>query len=168
MTRQDPASEDPAPEGPAPAGRVHPTGAGSLVGLVAVGVAGGWAVRPVSERLNGTAPLVTWGPALALLLVALILGWTAWATGRAIRRRRYLAPHQAVNRLVLAKSCALVGALVAGGYAGYALSWIGVAADLGGLRARHSIAAAVAAGLVVAASLWLERACRVRNNGPTT
>ena len=31
-----------------------------------------------------------------------------------------------MNRLVLAKSCALAGALVAGGYFGYALSWLGL------------------------------------------
>ena len=34
-------------------------------------------------------------------------------------------PHRAVNRLVLGRAGALVGALVAGGYAGYAVSWIG-------------------------------------------
>ena len=45
-----------------------------------------------------------------------------------------LEPHQAVNRLVLARACALVGALVAGGYVGYALSWVGVDAELAGQR----------------------------------
>ena len=50
-----------------------------------------------------------------------------------------------MNRLVLARACALVGALVAGGYLGYAISWIGVDAELAepaGLVAR--VAAAVA------------------------
>ena len=36
-----------------------------------------------------------------------------------------------MNRLVLARACALVGALVAGGYLGYALSWVGVDTELG-------------------------------------
>ena len=30
-----------------------------------------------------------------------------------------------MNRLVLARACALVGALVAAGYVGYAVSWLG-------------------------------------------
>lgn len=155
------------PEGPPP-GRVRPTHVGVLVCLAAVGILAGWLTRPLGERVNGTAPLVTWAPSLALLLVALILAWTAWVTGRAIRLRRFLEPQQAVNRLVLAKASALVGALVAGGYAGYAVSWLGVSAELGAERAWRSGAAAVAAGLVVAGSLWLERACRVRNNDHTT
>ena len=135
----------------------------ALVGLVA-----GWSLRPLAERVNGTAPLVTWGPAAALALVAAILAWTAWTTGRQIRQRRFLAPHQAVNRLVLAKSCALVGAIVAGGYAGYALSWLGADAELAGQRAWRSVVAAVAAVGVLACSIWLERACRVRNDDHTT
>lgn len=160
-------TDDRSPDEP-PEGHVRPTGAVLLVVVALLGLVGGWLLRIVGERVNGTAPLVTWGPALALTLVAGILAWTALVTGRQIRQRRYLAPHQAVNRLVLAKACALVGALVAGGYAGYALSWLGVDADLAGQRAWRSAAAAVAAVAVVSTSLWLERACRVRNDDPTT
>jgi len=160
-------TDDRSPDGP-PEGHVRPTGAGLLVIVTLVGLVGGWLFRVVGERVSGTAPLVTWGPALALTLVAGILAWTALVTGRQIRQRRYLAPHQAVNRLVLAKACALVGALVAGGYGGYALSWLGVDAELAGERAWRSAVAALAAVAVVATSLWLERACRVRNDDPTT
>jgi hypothetical protein len=149
-------------------GRVRPTGAGSLVGAGLLGLVLGWAVRAIGERTDSTAPLVTWGPAAALGLVAVILGWTAWVTGRQIRLRRFLAPHQAVNRLVLAKASAVVGAVVGGGYAGYALSWFGADAELGGQRAWRSGAAAMAAIAVIACSLWLERACRVRNDDHTT
>jgi len=151
-----------------PEGRVHPTGAGVLLAAGLVGLVGGWLVRALSESFDRIAPLVTWGPALALGMVALILGWTAWVTSRQIRQRRFLAPHQAVNRLVLAKSSALVGAVVAGGYAGYALSWLGADAELAAERAWHSVAAAATAVGVVACSLWLERACRVRNDDHTT
>lgn len=151
-----------------PTGHVRPTAVGSLVGLGVAGLVIGWLVRLLSERGGGTAPLVTWAPPLALLLVAVILGWTAVVTARQIRHRRYLAPHHAVNRLVLAKSCALAGALVSGGYAGYALSWLGADAELASQRAVRSVVAAVAAVAVVICSLWLERACRVRKDDPTT
>jgi len=151
-----------------PEGHVRPTGAGLLVGAAVLGLVCGWLLRSLGERVNGTAPLVTWGPSLALGLVAGILSWTAFVTSRQVRHRRYLAPHQAVNRLVLAKSCALVGALAAGGYAGYALSWLGADAELAGERAWRSATAAIAAAAVVAGSLWLERACRVRSDDHKT
>ena len=80
---------------------------------------------------------------LALFLVAAILAGTAWATWRTLHVHGHrLEPHRAVNRLVLAKACALVGALAAGGYAGYALSWVGMAAELADQRmVRSGIAA---------------------------
>ena len=53
-----------------------------------------------------------------------------------------LEPHRAVNRLVMAKACALVGALVAGGYAGYALTWLGMEAELADQRLLRSAIAA--------------------------
>ncbi len=61
-------------------------------------------------------------------------------------RHERLEPHQAVNRLVLARACALVGALVAGGYLGYALSWLGVDAELARQRAWRSVAAGARRG----------------------
>ena len=82
----------------------------------------------ISDRTGNVPPLVSWAQPLALLLLAAILGYVAWATWRTVHvRRERLLPHQAVNRLVLARACVLVAALVAGGYLGYALSWIGAA-----------------------------------------
>ena len=94
-------TEDRPSDGP-PQGHVHPTRAGALVVVVVLGLVGGWCLRFIGERVNGTAPLVTWGPALALTLVAGILAWTALVTGRQIRQRRYLAPHvlAATRRLI--------------------------------------------------------------------
>ena len=70
-----------------------------------------------------------------------------------------------MNRLVLAKSCALAGAMVGGGYLGYALSWLGIAeADLAKQRMVQSLLAGVAGLLIVAGSLLLERACRIRED----
>ena len=69
-----------------------------------------------------------------------------------------------MNRLVLARACALVGALVAGGYAGYALSWVGLESDLASQRLWRSAIAALAGVAIVVTSIVLERACRVRSD----
>jgi hypothetical protein len=139
------------------------------VGFALTGLVLGWLLRPASIELRGKAPLVGWAPVLALLLVAAILGAVAWFTYRDLHRRGLrLEPHKAVNRLVLAKSCALVGALVAGGYFGYALSWWGISeAALARQRIVQSLVAGVAGVLIVAGSLLLERACRVRDEDDT-
>jgi len=133
-----------------------------------VGLAGGWLLHPLSDRY-GTAPVVTWLQPLALLLVAVILGFTAYSTHR-LRTQRpdLLAPHLAVNRLVLARACAFVGALVLGGYLGYALSWVGDEAELADERIWRSGLAAFAGLLIVLTSLLLERACRVHSDDDDT
>jgi len=153
------------PEHEGPAGRLRPTSPGALTAWTGVGLVGGWLLRPVAERLQGTAPIVTWLQPLALLFVAAILGATARLTWQALHvRREYLEPHRAVNRLVLARACALVGSLVAGGYAGYAVAWLGIDTDLAQQRVWRSALGAVAGALVVGAALALERACRVRSD----
>ena len=153
------------PEPPDPPGRVGTTTPGSVIGFALVGLVLGWLVRPVSVRFSGSAPTVSWLPVLALAFVAVIVGAVAWSTYRLLHRRHgRLEPHHAVNRLVLAKACALTGALVAGGYFGYALSWLGLTeADLAKQRLAHSLVAGLASVLIVAGSLFLERACRVRS-----
>ena len=52
---------------------------------------------------------------------------------------------------------------MAGGYAGYAISWLGVPSELASQRAWRSLAAAIAGVAILIAALLLERACRVRN-----
>ena len=164
MTRELPPlpedDHDPEP----PQGHVRTTSAGSIVGFALTGLVLGWLLRPLSIEVMDRAPLVGWSPGLALLLVAAILGAVAWSTYRDLHRRGLrLEPHRAVNRLVLAKASALAGAMVAGGYLGYALSWWGLAdAPLAKERLVQSLLAGVAGVLVVAGSLALERACRVR------
>jgi hypothetical protein len=163
VSRDPDPEQEPVPEPPEPEGRIGTTGPGPLLALGLVGLVLGWALRPVAIDVRGAAPTVGWVPVLALFLVAVIVGATAWATHRSLHVHGVrLPPHQAVNRLVLAKSCALAGALVAGAYFGYALSWVGVTeGDLAGQRLVRSVSAGVASVLLVAASLALERACRV-------
>lgn len=163
MSRDPEPEPEPEDEGPEPSGHVRPTSAGTLTGFALVGLVVGWLVRPVSIRWHGTAPTVGWLPVLTLVLVAAIIGGVAWSTYRSLQvRHDRLEPQHAVNRLVLAKSCALVGALVAGGYFGYAFSWLGhTDAELAKQRVLHAGLAALASVLIVAGSLLLERACRV-------
>jgi hypothetical protein len=160
----DPAGPDgDGPSGPPdPRGRIRTTSPGAIIGFFLVGLVLGWLIRPVTVRMTGTAPTVSWGPVVALTFVAAFVGATAWSTYRAVQRRRQrLEPHHAVNRLVLAKASALAGSLVAGGYFGYALSWWGLTdAVLARERIVHSIIAGVVGVLLVTGSLLLERACR--------
>lgn len=126
------------------------------------GILGGFLLHPLTERVNGSAAIVTWAQPLALLLVAAILGVTAWSTWRTVHvRHERLEPHQAVNRLVLARACAYVGALVGGGYLGYAVSWLGDKDQLADQRAWRSGLGALAGIAIAVTALLLERACRV-------
>ena len=165
MTRQLPPEDREDEEPPErPAGHVSTTRPGTLVVVALVGLVLGWLFKPLSSWVTGRAALVGWTPVLALFLVAAILSGVAWLTWRDLHRRNlYLEPHKAVNRLVLAKACAIAGSFVAGGYFGYALSWWRAAeAPLEQLRLTQSLIAGLAGVLIVAASLALERACRVR------
>jgi hypothetical protein len=154
----DPSGEEP------PGGRLRPTSAGPITAWAVVGLVGGWLFRPLADRLLDTAPIVTWTQILALFLMAAILGGTAWITWRAVHvRRERLEPHRAVNRLVLARASALVGALAAGGYLGYAVSWLGVDVELASQRAWRSAVAAAGGVAITITAVLLERACRVRS-----
>src|SRR3954465_13727459 len=110
---------------------MRPTPPATMTAWAGIGLGAGRLLHPLAERVLGTAPLVSWTQPLALLLATAIVGGTAWATWRSVHHdhgRR--EPRQAVNRLVMARACALVGCLVAGGYLGYAVSWLGVDAEL--------------------------------------
>lgn len=145
-----------------PTGRLRTTRPQTLVAVGLVGLVSGWAVRPLLVAWDTAAPRVTWIQVGAVHLVALILFLAARATHKALQRRAApMRAHEAVNRLVLAKSCALVGAVALGGYLGYALTWVGVPAELGPQRIVGSLVAALGAALMVAGALVLERACRV-------
>jgi 4-amino-4-deoxy-L-arabinose transferase-like glycosyltransferase len=127
-----------------------------------IGLVAGWLFHRVVYGGPRFAPTVSWAQPLALALVAAILAGTAWSTRRSIQQRQErISPHQAVNRLVLARACAYVGSLMAGAYFGYAVSWLGVNSDLAAQRAIRSSVAGLAGFLVVVAGVLLERACRV-------
>ena len=150
-----------------PRERLRPISGGALAGAANAALVCGMLLHSDSEAWWGTAPVITWLQPLALLVVVLIIAITAWATRRSIAGKGdRIDPLYAVNRLVLGRACAVVGALVAGGYAGYALSWLGIDGDpLAGQRLLRSAIAAVLGIGVCVAGLLLERACRVREDG---
>lgn len=133
----------------------------SLAGIA--GVASGWLLHRIWEHAYASpAPVVTWLQPISLGVIGAILVLLARITRKQIKERQLLEPHKAVNRLVLGRAGALAGALVAGGYLGYAISWLGYAGDPLALeRIWLSIASAAAALLVVLGGLLLERACRI-------
>ena len=138
------------------------TGPGPLAVFAVVGLVGGWALRPLSLRFGFMEPSVPIASIATLFFVAAVVGGSAYVTRRVVRRdRASLAHHQAVNRLVLGKACALAGALVAGGYLGYALAQLGQGEPAADARLWRSLVAALAGLAVCIAALLLELACRV-------
>jgi len=153
--------EEPPEEPRQGSGTLRPTTARALTAAVVLGLIGGWGSHPVMERLSGQPPLVSWTQALALVLVGAIMSFLAWHTWLTVQLRgEWLEPQRAVNRLVLARACALGGALVSAGYVGYAVSWLGDASHQADQWIVRALVAAFGAGVVTLASLVLERACR--------
>ena len=157
--------EDPERYDDREGGSLRPTPPGVVLAWAVAGLVGGWLLHPLAEQVSasGTAPVISWIQPGALLVVAVTVGITAWQTWRAVQvRGEHLEPHRAVNRLALARAAALVGALVTGGYLGYALSWVGNDAELAGQRITRCLVAALGGVLIAVGGLWLERACRSR------
>lgn len=159
-------SEAPDDRPPQPdRGAIRPTGPGVPVLAACLGLIGGWALRPLALYVDATPPRVGWLQVGVLAFVALVLAGTAWITWRELQvQRAWLEPHRAVNRLVMAKACVVAGALLAGGFAGSAVSWLGVEGDAVAGHILRAACAAVAGVTTVAAAIWLERACRVRDD----
>lgn len=144
-------------------GSVRPTSRWLLVAIAALGAASGWALVLAIEARGGVAPMVSWLTAAAWGFLALLLFVAARNTHQRLQvRRERMDPSRAVFLLLFGKASAFVGALCAGVYAGFALSFLD-AVRSSGPRNRVVIAgaAAVLAVLVVVAGLLLERACRI-------
>jgi hypothetical protein len=165
MSRDEPPEEHEPPEGPQSpedAGDgMRPLTPGVPTAWACTGLVAGWLLDPVASTVRDTPLVISWVQPGALALVGLMVAITAWHTWQRVRvRREPMEPHQAVNRLVFGRAAALVGALVAGGYLGYAVSWLGSASEQSDTVLLRSGLAALAAASVLAGGLWLERACR--------
>ncbi len=158
---------------------MRPTGPGPLVVLGAVAMVGGWSIRPLSIHFVTAEPVISVWTVVVLWVLAVAVGLVAWRTWRVLQRdprkrtpagnasgtAPRLEPYQAVNRLVLGKAAALAGAVVLGGYAGFAIAHLGIVpTELSGQRLLRGSLAAAGGLLMLVAGLLLERACRVRDD----
>ena len=146
-----------------PEPRLKPTSAASLV--VAALAAGAVAWLSVAHWFYNIASL-PWLPAVTLLALAVVEFLLAQQTRARIERkpgRPPVEPLAVARYVVLAKASSLAGAI----FAGFTLAvtlWLFIEAQ----RVSHAAKALPVAGLsvgaslaLVAAALWLERACRV-------
>jgi hypothetical protein len=140
-----------------------PTRPGSLALVVLVACVAAWAL---ANRFYGDLPSFTWFPVLTLALLAIFELIVARATRARIEQKEGAGPVEplAVARFAaLGKASSLGGALFVGLYAGmlfYLLSerdHLAAAAD----DLPECAGGVVAAALLVAAALWLERCCRI-------
>jgi hypothetical protein len=161
----DPAGPE-RPEGPGPRTPLQPVTGRALSIAAVIGLVAGWLVHRVVESVRDTPPVIGLLHPLILILVAAVTVGTAWITWRQVQvHHQRLDSHRAVNRLVLGRACALVGALLSGGYLGYAVSWLGLSGDpLAGTLIARGIVCAAAGAIMCAAGVWLEHACRIRED----
>jgi ABC-type Fe3+-siderophore transport system permease subunit len=152
------------PEAPRePRGSIRLTPPRALAVAALLGVLGGWLVVLVANAMDVTPPLVPWTAPIALVLVAVLVGVLAYTTHQRIQvRREHVPPERAVSFLVLGKASALAGAVVAGGYLAFALTFV-TRVDAEGPRERvvRSAVAVVAGVALSVAGLLLERSCKV-------
>ena len=151
-------------------GTVRPTSRRLLVAIVVLGAAIGWTLVKAIESGGGVAPTVSWLTLVAWSFLAALLFVAARNTHQRIQvRRERIEPSRAVFLLLLGKASAFVGALCAGVYAGFALSFLEAMGSSGPRnRVIMAGAAAVVSVLVVTAGLLLERACRIPDDPEDT
>lgn len=151
------------PHGPAPQGgpRMGPTNPAALVVAALAAAALAWLLISFSYR---HLPPLPWLPVITLTGLAVLEGYAAANTRARIDRRPGREPVDplAVARfVVLAKASALAGAIFAGFYAGVS-GWLLVERTrAAGDDLPAAIGGLISALALVAAALWLERACRV-------
>ncbi len=148
-----------------------------------MGLVGGWSLHRVADATWGYAPAVSWSQVLAPYVAAGFLGVLAWVTWGQLQpggsRSRWWSPgrrsgharldfQRSVNRLVLARACALVGALLAGGYFGFAMSWLFISGDYALTHAIRAAVTGLGGTVMTLSALMLQRACRVRSGDEST
>jgi H+/Cl- antiporter ClcA len=135
----------------------------ALVVAAIFGGLAGWLLVVTANAFDLIPPEVPWTAPIGLILVSALVGALAYATHQRIQvRHERMDPQRAVAFLVLGKASALAGALVAGGYFGFALMFL-TRLDAAAPRDRViRSAVAIVAGIVLCImGLLLERACKV-------
>ncbi len=148
---------------PSGGGSVELTPRRALVVAALFGGLAGWLVVVVSDAFGNFAPRIPWSAPVGLAVFALLVAALARSTHQRIQvRRERVEPQRAVAFLVLGKASALAGALVAGGYLGFALNFLtSLEASAPRDRVIRSLVSVVAGLALVAGGLLLERACKV-------
>ncbi len=122
-----------------------------------------WGALRIAETRGATLPTLSWSaPALVALLAVVVLV-TAIALRSRLSAGRRPDPLGMARMAVLGKASAHVGPIVGGFYLGYLLLLV-ARLDVVDRRERAllCLGALLAAVLLSAAGLWLERSCRVR------
>jgi hypothetical protein len=149
---------------------MRPTRVAVLAALVVVAAAVTWAVLRVLDSRMSLQPGVPSSAAVALLLLAVALAVTARSLQARLQRRpgtKPVHPLIAARMAALAKAGSHTGALATGVYTGVALFLLPAStAFVRGNAARAGLAV-LAALLVMAAALFLERVCRVPDAPPS-
>jgi hypothetical protein len=142
--------------------RMGPTRISTLVVAALAAAAVAWLL--ISSFYYDVAPRLPWLPVVTLAALAVLEAYAAVNTrGRIERRpgREPVNPLLVARFVVLAKASALAGAIFAGFYAGLT-AWLFVERTNAAAGDRPAAGAGLLASLaLVAAALWLERACRV-------
>jgi lysylphosphatidylglycerol synthetase-like protein (DUF2156 family) len=116
----------------------------------------------VSGR-DGVPARVAWSGPITLLAAAAVTACIAYVLHQRLQvERRRIEPRQAVAWLSLGKAAALVGALMAGGYAGFAVRFLTqLETDASRERVIRSAVAVIGGIALTVAALRIERACEV-------
>jgi hypothetical protein len=147
---------------------VRPTRVRLLVGVAVVAAAAGWGLARVVEASTGRLLPVPWlAPAALWLLAGAVVVWALLSRPRLLRRpgHRPMPPLVATRTAALAMASSRVGAAVGGLYAGIAIDALrALSTPAGRDTALLSALCVLGAAALVAAALWLERMCRIRED----
>lgn len=150
-------------------GHIQPTRLAVLIGIAVLTGAVSWGAALIYDNRTGTplgvplsVPLVLGFLAAVVFFVAVALRSRLAALRAGRPDARPVDPGFAARALGIAKASALVGALFAGVYAGYGI-FLARHLEMDDRRDRAFVClfAVVAAVLLAAAGLWLERVLRV-------
>ncbi len=151
-----------------------------LAAIGAIALAVGWVLVDLVERVAGRILGVPWLAAVALWVLALgVLGWTVLSRGRLGDRadsgtaaagvvgdsHNRMPPLVAARTAALALAASRTGALIGGFYLGIGLGLLGVRdTPTGSASLAAAVACVLACVVLVAAALWLEQLCRLRDD----
>jgi hypothetical protein len=141
---------------------VRPTRIGSLVAVLVAVAAVSWGALRIMESRAMSLPTLRWTSPTGILLLALVVLVATFALRRRLEGRRPPNPLGVARMAVLGKASAFVGPLIGGMYLGYLIVLLpDVSVGDRGDRAWQCALAILAAVLLSAAGLFLERTCRI-------